>query len=593
MSGSPDELLLRVVGHYQLVPADELHALSQVAAESGADLLELLVQQGKLAQVHADHVRKVVQQMREKELASHSDPDAVPTNIVSVDVSTQTSTEARLEAPDPASPASVASPETEVVEAQVEAPWADPMAPAPFADLASSEVLADPVSQQTPAAVAAPAAEAQAPSMPGLGVPAPAAVPPVIPPPASSASLASTSQDDVRPLLSTSTVPSVDMATASSDSAHTMPTLAVADPGTLGATGWIDGLLRLAVDRGASDLHVHVGHPPMIRVDGELAAFDMPPVQASQSGPGLISLLTASQRPIFDERLDIDFAYTIPGLARFRVNLLNQRLGVDGVFRVIPLKVPKLAELGLPDVLAEFTDCHNGLVLLTGPKSCGKSTTLAALVDILNQSRPHHIITVEDPIEFVHRSAQCNVVHRQVGRHTKSFDRALRAALREDPDVIVVGELRDLESIRLAITAAETGHLVLGTMHTTGAIHTMYRLLEVFPPNQQPQVRTMLSESLRGVVSQRMVTAVPTLDGPKRLPVVEILDITPAISNLIREGKLVQIHSMMQTGRSPNMRALDDVLDGLMKAQKITRNEAMRAAIDKKRFIAHAQQRGR
>jgi len=363
--------------------------------------------------------------------------------------------------------------------------------------------------------------------------------------------------------------------------------LLVVDPTETAETRWIDAVLRMSVERGASDLHIHVGRPPMIRLDGELTTLGMPQVSAEQSEESLIEMLNHAQVQRLHDNQSVEFAYRIEGLARFRVSLYKQRHGTDGVFRIIPLDVPTLEDLGIPKEAERFTEYHNGLVLFTGPKSCGKSTTLAAMVSMLNHSANYHILTVEDPVEFVHVSDQSNVNHREVGSHTKSFDRALQAALREDPDVIVVGELRDRASMSLAITAAETGHLVLGTLHTTGAVRTLYRLLDAFGPEEQAQVAVQLSESLRGVVSQRLVPAVPSLEGPKRVPAVEILDVNPAVSNLIRERKLLQVHSIMQTSRS--MCTLDDSLELLMKQQRISRTDALRASLDKKRFIAQAR----
>ena len=281
----------------------------------------------------------------------------------------------------------------------------------------------------------------------------------------------------------------------------------------------------------------------------------------------ILGALSTDQRAKLDELGQLDFAYAVPGIGRFRANVFRQQGGLDAVFRHMPAEPPTLEELGLPTTLAKFTNFHQGMVLVTGPANCGKSSTLAALVRILNEERRDHILTIEDPIEYVHESKRCVVNQRSVGRHTGSFARALRAALREDPDVIVIGELRDFETVSLALTAAETGHLVLGTLHTNGAIRTINRIVGVFPADQQEQVRSMVSESLRAVVSQRLV-AVP--DGSARVPALEILMVNKAIGNLIRENKTFQIHSQLQMGAAQGMCLLDDSLNKLVKEKVVT-----------------------
>jgi twitching motility protein PilT len=279
----------------------------------------------------------------------------------------------------------------------------------------------------------------------------------------------------------------------------------------------------------------------------------------------------------------VDFAYTLPGVGRFRSNAYRQQRGLDAVFRAIPPIPPTLEQLGLPASLSRFANFHQGMVLLTGPAGCGKSSTLAALVNIINQERHDHIITIEDPIEYIHASKGCVVNQRQVGPHTGSFARALRAALREDPDIIAIGELRDLETISLALTAAETGHLVLATLHTNNAIRTVNRILGVFPPNQQEQIRTMVSESLRAVVSQRLVTRA---DGNGRVPALEVLVANKAVGNLIRENKTFQIRSVLQTGAAHGMCLLDASLADLVKNRIITREEALKHADEPQRFAS-------
>ncbi|MFQ5418579.1 MAG: type IV pilus twitching motility protein PilT, partial [Myxococcota bacterium] len=291
------------------------------------------------------------------------------------------------------------------------------------------------------------------------------------------------------------------------------------------------------------------------------------------------SSLNEEQRARFLERGEIDFCYTLDGVGRFRASAYRQQRGSDAVFRSNPPEPPTLADLGLPSELARFTNYHQGLVLVTGPAGCGKSSTLAALVDLINEERKEHILTIEDPIEFVHANKRCMVNQRSVHQHTDSFARALRAALREDPDVIVIGELRDLETISLALTAAETGHLVLATLHTSTSIRTVNRLIGAFPSDQQSQVRTMLSESLRAVISQRLL---PRSDGSGRVPALETLINTRATANLIRESKTFQIHSILQTGASQGMGLLDQSIARLVESGAVGRQDALRFCDDPK-----------
>ncbi len=343
----------------------------------------------------------------------------------------------------------------------------------------------------------------------------------------------------------------------------------------------LDRLLEHALSLGASDLHVHSGAPLKIRVDGRMSDLEGGLLTARVAARMVDEVLTPEQQAALRERGQIDFAYTLPGKGRFRSNAYRQQRGVDAVFRVIPPHPPSLGDLGLPTSLARLANYHQGMVLLTGPAGCGKSSTLAALLNIINEDRHDHIITIEDPIEYIHPSKKCVVNQRQVGPHTGSFARALRGALREDPDVIAIGELRDLETISLALTAAETGHLVLATLHTNNAIRTVNRILGVFPPNQQDQIRTMVSESLRAVVSQRLVTRA---DGRGRVPALEILMANKAVGNLIRENKTFQIKSVLQTGASQGMCQLDASLAELVKTQVITREEAQRNSEDPQKF---------
>ena len=353
-------------------------------------------------------------------------------------------------------------------------------------------------------------------------------------------------------------------------------------PAAVEATsGRMNAILTQGVQMGASDIHIHSGAPLSMRMNGQLGPQGEALIEREEAEAMLIELLAPDQKAIWQERGEIDFAHTIPNVGRFRANIFRQHRGVDGVFRAIPPKPPSLQDLGLPSTLARFTNFHQGIVLVTGPGGCGKSSTLASFVDIINEERKDHILTIEDPIEYLHPSKRCVVNQRQVVRHTESFARALRAALREDPDVIAIGELRDLETISLALTAAETGHLVLATLHTNNTIRTINRLVGVFPPNQQSQIRTMISESLRAIVSQRLVV---TSDGKRRVPAIEVLVINKAVGNLIRENKTFQIRSTLQTGSAQGMCMLDGSLADLVKAGTISKEEALRNCEDPRRF---------
>ena len=340
-------------------------------------------------------------------------------------------------------------------------------------------------------------------------------------------------------------------------------------------------LLREGVAAGVSDIHLHGGAPIRWRRHGVLEAQAGGPLDPARTEAMLRAALDPDQAALLDAEGQVDLAYTLPGVGRFRVNVYRQQRGLDGVFRVIPDHPPSLAELGLPSTLARLTNYHQGMVLVTGPAGCGKSSTMAAFLNLVNAERSDHILTIEDPIEVLHPSQRCLVNQRQVRRHTETFARALRAALREDPDVIAIGELRDLETISLALTAAETGHFVLATLHTSSTVRTIDRLIGVFPPDQQNQVRTMLSESLRAVVSQRLVRRA---DGQGRVPALEVLVVNKAVSNLIRENKSFQIRSILQTGAAQGMCLLDSSLEELVKKGVITQEEARRHCEDPKRF---------
>ncbi len=341
--------------------------------------------------------------------------------------------------------------------------------------------------------------------------------------------------------------------------------------------------LRDAVARGASDLHLHAGSPPKVRISGRLEPTRNAPLGAEEIERMVLSALDSAQREALAERGELDVCRTFEGIGRFRANLYRQQRGLDGVFRFIPARPPTLEQLGLPARLAKFTTYHQGMVLVTGPSGCGKSSTMAALVNLINEERREHILTIEDPIEYVHVPKRCLVNQRSAGNHTESFARALRAALREDPDVIVIGELRDLETVSLALSAAETGHLVLATLHTDNAIRTVNRLVGSFPADQQDQVRTMLSESLRGVISQRLL---PRADGGGRVPALETMIVTRAVGNLIRENKTFQIHSILQTGASQGMALLDSSIRELVAQGVVSAEEAARHVEDAKAAAA-------
>ena len=341
----------------------------------------------------------------------------------------------------------------------------------------------------------------------------------------------------------------------------------------------IDGLFRLMCEAGASDLHLMVGTPPLVRKDGGMKPLD--PAAAVLDPETVIRLLDPiipeKNKHEFAEKHDTDFAYEIPGLARFRANIFMDRKGKGAVFRVIPSKILTAEQLGLSPAVLNLCKLNKGLVLVTGPTGSGKSTTLCAMVDHINKTRQDHIITIEDPIEFVHNNQQCLINQREVHTHTSSFKHALRAALREDPDILLVGEMRDLETIAIAIETAETGHLVFGTLHTTTAASTVDRVIDQFPSDRQAQIRVMLSESLRGVISQTLCRKI----GGGRVAALEVLIVTPAVSNLIREGKTFQIQSMMQVGRAVGMVTLNDALMDLVNKKLVTPEEAYAKAVDK------------
>ena len=342
----------------------------------------------------------------------------------------------------------------------------------------------------------------------------------------------------------------------------------------------ITELLAFSAKQGASDLHLSAGLPPMIRVDGDVRRINLPPLDHKQVHALIYDIMNDKQRKDYEEFLETDFSFEVPGVARFRVNAFNQNRGAGAVFRTIPSKVLTMEDLGMGEVFRKITDVPRGLVLVTGPTGSGKPTTLAAMLDYLNSNKYHHILTIEDPIEFVHESKKCLVNQREVHRDTHGFSEALRSALREDPDIILVGEMRDLETIRLALTAAETGHLVFGTLHTTSAAKTIDRVVDVFPAEEKSMVRSMLSESLQAVISQTLLKKI----GGGRVAAHEIMIGTPAIRNLIREDKVAQMYSAIQTGGALGMQTLDACLKTLVSKGLVSRDSAREKAKSPENF---------
>jgi twitching motility protein PilT len=342
----------------------------------------------------------------------------------------------------------------------------------------------------------------------------------------------------------------------------------------------ISELLAFSDKNGASDLHISAGLPPMIRIDGDIKKINLPALEQEDVQAMIFDIMNDKQRKAFEENLEIDFSFEIPDLARFRVNAFNHKRGAATVFRTIPTKILTLEDLNAPDIFKEISLKPRGIVLVTGPTGSGKSTTLAAMVNHVNENKHAHILTIEDPIEFVHESKNSLINQRELNEHTLGFDNALRSALREDPDVILVGEMRDLETISLALTAAETGHLVFGTLHTTSAPKTVDRIIDVFPAAEKAMVRSMLSESLQAVISQTLLKKI----GGGRVAAHEIMMATGAIRNLIREDKVAQMYSTIQTGQASGMETLDQCLLRLVQKRLVTTRDAREKAVDKTKF---------
>ena len=343
----------------------------------------------------------------------------------------------------------------------------------------------------------------------------------------------------------------------------------------------IDAFFKLMNDQGASDLHLVSGQPPALRIRGEMERIKYHNLENDELKGILYEITPEHKVKVFEETGDVDFGYEVPGLARYRANFFMQKYGVAAVFREIPAEIMSAEQLGLPQVMSKLAGLPRGLVVVTGPTGSGKSTTLAAIIDVANRTRKDHIITVEDPIEFVHESKSCIVNHREVGLHTKSFSAALKGALREDPDIILVGEMRDLETISLAIEAASTGHLVFGTLHTSSAPKTIDRIIEVFPSTEQAQIRSTLADGIRAIIAQVLFKRVDKIG---RVPALEILIAVPAVRNLIREAKTHQIPSMIQTGKKYGMQLLDDAIMQLYQQGKISADDAYSKSNEKSKF---------
>ncbi|MFC1624214.1 type IV pilus twitching motility protein PilT [Candidatus Omnitrophota bacterium] len=344
----------------------------------------------------------------------------------------------------------------------------------------------------------------------------------------------------------------------------------------------IDELLKSAVESNASDLHITVGEPPMLRLAGKLAPMKYDKLTPEKAKTLIYSILNEQQRQKFEEELELDLSYSIPDVSRFRVNVYSQKDGVGAAIRVIPSKIPKPEEIDMPKAAIEFTRLNQGLVLVTGPTGSGKSTTLATMIDLINQERACHIMTIEDPIEFLHSHKSCMANQRELGAHTLSFPNALKHLLRQDPDVVLVGEMRDLETIAATVTIAETGHLVFATLHTLDAAQTIDRIIDVFPSYQQQQIRMMLAGCLKGVICQQLI---PRKDGKGRVAAREILVVTKAVSNLVREGKAFQIYTVIQTGTSFGMCTMDQSVRNLVKKGLITQEAASASVSDLKTTI--------
>ena len=569
MSDSKTPLLGRLAVHYKLINAEQL---TQALAEQGdpSQLGDYFMAQGWIQQKQLDRLLQIQRDMLIKHRASQAAQASAP----------EVEAPAAKPAAPPAAKPVVEKPVVERPQPVVEKPVVGRPKP-----VVEKPAPAAPAEDEVPA-VARAAARAAASHVPEARRAKPQPLPSsddpdegAKAPPVARLRLA---EKKPTPAPEPQAAPAPQAAAASQEAPAAVEVGAPPRPaGCEGKKQALHDLLGRAVEQRASDLHVHSGAPLRLRIDGELEVQDESPMDAAACEAMLVDSLDDTQWGTLSKHGQVDLAYEVEGIGRFRANVYRQQRGLDATYRTIPPEPPTLEGLGLPESLAKFTGYHQGMVLVTGPAGCGKSATMAALVDMVNGSREEHIITVEDPIEVLHRSKTCLVNQRQVGPHTETFARALRAALREDPDIIGIGELRDLETISLALTAAETGHFVLGTLHTSSAIRTINRLIGVFPPDQQGQIRTMVSESLRAVISQRLVRRA---DGNGRVAALEIMVVNKAVGNLVRENKTVQIGSILQTGAAQGMCLLDESLSRLVSDGTITQEEARRHCEDPRRF---------
>jgi len=548
-NNKPLPLVGRLAIQLKMLTSDEVErAIAESDSSGNPRLAQVFLQMGLLDRDQVAKLQKVQKDLVEKHRAKKAAAGgAAP--------SSARSAPAAAPAPEPTPP-----PREDPVQAAAAqaADAANPMSSEDVSALSEAPPEAATIRSEPPAPPAAVAPPVAAPVAPAPVAAAPPAAAPAAPPQAAAP-------------------------VAAEDDGPMSLELPIPDPGDADRQK-IEAVLKAGVDKKASDIHFHAGGPLKERVAGQLVVTEES-IDPEFVERMVVSALDPEQRQVLRDNGEIDFCFDLPGIGRFRANAYRQQRGLDAVFRVIPDKPPSLEELGLPEELKKYTDFHQGMVLITGPAGCGKSSTLAALVNHINENRDDHILTVEDPIEIIHPSKRCLVNQRHAGHHTASFSRALRGALREDPDIIVIGELRDLETISLAMTAAETGHFVLATLHTSNAVRTVNRMIGAFPSNEQDQVRAMLSESLRAVISQRLV---PTADGANRIPALELLVINRAIGNMIRDEKTVQIRSSMQTGKAHGMYLLEQTLNDLVAEGKITRETALSMAEEKKLITAGA-----
>ena len=558
-TNKPIPLVGRLAIQLKMLTQDEVkRAMAESASSGNPRLAQVFLQMGLLDREQIAKLQKVQKDLVEKHRAKKAGgAEATPAPSAATPA-----VEAKPPAADAAPPVVEETPAPPVVEdpnaaALHAAQAASPMA---GADVDALHEAPPEVAAAAPPVVDAPPMAEPAPTPPPSAPPTPPPAAAPAAPPAAQAVPAAPERDGP---------PSLELP---------VPTPGDADRQKL------EAMLKLGVDNRASDVHFHSYGPLKHRIAGQLQVTEEN-IDGEFVERVVVSSLDEAQRQVLRDEGEIDFCLEVPGIGRFRANAYRQQRGLDAVFRIIPDEPPTLESLGLPEELKKYTDFHQGMVLITGPAGCGKSSTMAALLNHINETRDDHILTVEDPIEIIHPSKRCLVNQRHAGHHTASFSRALRGALREDPDIIVIGELRDLETISLAMTAAETGHFVLATLHTANAVRTVNRMIGAFPSNEQDQVRAMLSESLRAVVSQRLV---PNAEGTDRIPALELLVINRAIGNLIRDEKTTQIRSSMQTGKAHGMYLLEQSLNELVAEGKITRETALDLAEEKKLITAGA-----